>query len=175
MLRIRRVGSYSIARYPQAEFRPWKRSRAAALAQSGAVSAALLLILESCDDGVGTVGPPPIEPEFLTENEARAVITSVFSGNGIQLATDVPMSLVDSHGDSVDVVLDGYSDSLRVGYEYITVEGDSTFTPELIAGIETANAGSGPYVGVALPEQYEVLLEQFTQAFIDTLKAQGKI
>lgn len=174
MLRIKQVGSYSIARYPEVVFRPWRRSAAPALIRSSTVSAALLLILESCDS-IGTSGPPPVPPEFLTENEARAVITGVFSDNGIPLVEDVPLSLVVSPGDTAHVVLDGYNESLRVGYEYLTLYDDETFTHELITSIETNNADAGPYIKVAPPEYEESYLENLMQAFIDTLKAQGKI
>lgn len=174
MLRIKQVGSYSIARYPEAEFRPWRQPAAVTLIRSTTVSTALLLILQSCD-GTGTTGPPPVPPELITENEARAVITGIFSDNGISLASDVPLSLVASQDDTTRVVLDGYNESLRVGYEYLSEDDNLTFTQELTTSIEANNAGSGPYIKVTYPESNADYLEYLTQAFIDTLKAQGKI
>jgi hypothetical protein len=183
MLRIRRIESYSIARYPEVEFKPWRQPAGATLVRNGALSAALLLMLESCEGGgfvgfgggTGTTGPPPVYPDFLTENEARTVINKVFVDNGIPLEADILMSIVDSRHNTVNVVLDGYNDSLRVGYEYVTGTDPLTFTPQVIESIKMNTAGSGPYIGIAPAEKHEVDLETLMQAFIDTLKAQGKI
>jgi len=180
MLRIERVGSYSIARYPREVFKPWRRPIGLAWAAKGTVSAALLLLLESCDQiggdgGTGMTGPPPMAPDFLTENEARTIITNVFTGNGIHLTPDVTLSIVGSHGDTTDVVLDGYSNSLRIGYEYRTGADASSFTDELIAQLDADAAGSGPYIKAVHPEFSAGVLEFIMQSFIDTLKAHGKI
>ena len=112
---------------------------------------------------------------MLTENEARAVITNVFTGNGIQLTPDVTISIVGSHGGTTDVVLDGYNDSLRVGYEYVSPSDAASFTSEVIARINADAAGSGPYIKTEAQQFGADELEYLTQAFIDTLKAHGNI
>jgi len=158
-----------------------------ALAAKGTVSAALLVLLESCDVGIGitgdtggtgVTGPPPVRPDFLTEHEARVIITNVFARNGITLAPDVALSLIDSQGDTTRVTLDGYNDSLRVGYEYAYEDEDlDTFTHNLIAQIDADAAGPGPYIKATYPyeERHAHDLELLMEAFIDTLKAHGKI
>lgn len=186
MLRIRQVGSYAIPRYPQVVFKPWRRPAGLALAAKGAASAALLILLESCDGGTGVTGatggtgvtgPPPMPPDFLTENEARVIITNVFTENGITLTPDVALSIIGSNGDTAGVVLDGYNNSLRVGYEYVCYNDEASFTDELIAQLEVDAAGSGPYIKATgrYAEKRADDLEQLMQAFIDTLKAHGKI
>jgi hypothetical protein len=176
MLRIKQVSTYSVAQYPEAEFRPWKEGLAASIMRSATVSTALLFILESCDGtGVGTTGPPPVIPEMLTENEARETITRIFNDNGIPMVPDVPLKLVDSNNDTIDVLIDGYNESFRVGYEYIADGDDFPYTAALHQGIDAGNEGSGPYIGLTHDEYLESNLERQMQAFIDTLKAQGKI
>ncbi len=175
MLRIKRIGLYSVPRYPRGIFAPWREPAALTLIKKGAASAALLAILESCDDGVGVTGPPPVPPDLLTENEARAVITNVFTNNGIQPAPDVIVSIIGSQDDTTEVTLDGYNGSLSVGYEYVAGEDADTFTTALIATIDANTAGSGPYIKATGPAYSSSQLEYLMRAFIDTLKAQGKI
>jgi hypothetical protein len=179
MLRINRVGSYAIPRYPQGVFKPWREPAAVTLMKRGVVSAALLAILESCDEdgggGTGITGPPPLVPQFLTENEARVIITNVFTDNGITLTPDVTLSIAGSHGDTTEVVLDGYNDSLRVGYEYVTPSDKVSFTSEVIARIRADATDSGPYITITGQQNYAGYLEFLMQEFIDTLKAHGKI
>jgi len=177
MLRIKRVVLYSVPKYPREVFKPWREPAAVTVMKRGAVSAALLAILESCDEGVGVTGPPPVPPDLMTENEARAVITNVFTDNGITLTPDVTLSIIGNHSDTTDVVLDGYNDSLRVGYEYVTGTDVSSFTEDLIAQLDADAANSGPYIKAttAVRDDQASRLERTMQAFIDTLKAHGKI
>jgi len=181
VLRIRQVGTYSVPRYPREVFKPWREPATLTLMKRGAVSAALLAILESCDQSGGIADgrdprggiPPPYPP--LTENQARTIIMNVFADNGITLTPDVGISIVGSHGDTTDVVLDGYNDSLRVGYEYVTPSDEAGFTSEVMAQIDADAAGSGPYIKATEMSLSADYLEYLMQAFIDTLKAHGKI
>ena len=100
---------------------------------------------------------------------------NVFADNGITLTPDVGISIVGSHGDTTDVVLDGYNDSLRVGYEYVTPSDEAGFTSEVMAQIDADAAGSGPYIKATEMSLSADYLEYLMQAFIDTLKAHGKI
>jgi hypothetical protein len=183
MLRIKRVASYSVPKYPQELFHPWRGPAAQTYVRRGVASAALLALLESCDgdDGVwpggrGTTGVPPVPPA-ITETEARVIITNVFADNGIALTPDVTLSVIGGAGDTTEVVLDGYNDSLRVGYEYVYYNDENVFTHDLVAQLDADAAASGPYIKAAYMsyrgEGGE--LEYIMQAFIDTLKAHGKI
>ncbi len=184
MLRIRQVASYSVPKYPRETFRPWRESAVLTHVRRGAATAALLAILESCDgdkglwpDGGQTAGVPRPFP-FLTEYEAYVIVTNVFADNRITLTPDVTLSVIGSDGDTTDVVLDGYNDSLRVGYEYVYGDDDlDTFSHVLIAQLDADAAGPGPYIKATYPCEKRRAhdLEQLMQAFIDTLKAHGKI
>jgi hypothetical protein len=141
--------------------------------KQGASTAALLLLLESCDDkGVGGV---PVRPDFLTESEARAAITHVFANNGIALTADAPFEVVTAPGDTTTLPLDGYNDSLRVGYEYLANTDMVTFTASVRAKMDSATADTGPYVKITEGIVDADSLGRIMQNFIDTLKAHGAI
>ncbi len=176
MLKVEPIAVYRIARYPRGRYYSKPIPLPLLLAKKGIVPAALMLILESCD-GTGTTGPPPIEPEFITEQEARQAINIIFAGNGISLDEDVPIRFDLGGNDSTDLVIDGFNSDLRVGYEYITGRDDTSFTPQVIEALDEAAEGAGPYIKPAF-RAYEYELEELQEtmrAFIDTLKAHGVI
>jgi len=178
MLRIKKVKKYTVAQYPQGIYRVKPDSPAQALWKGSVSSAVMLAILESCD-GVGTTGPPPVLPEMVTENEARNVIERVFDNNDIDLQEDVDYLFRYGINDSTQLDLDGYNDSLNVGYEYIAGADSGTFTPEVINALDSAQSDSGPYVKTVdefeRSPDFETYLENLIQEFIDTLKVQGII
>jgi hypothetical protein len=173
MLRVRQIRSYAVPRYPEGRFEPWKQSAGVAILKQGASTAALLLLLESCDDkGVSGV---PARPDFLTESEARAAITHVFTSNGIALTADAPFEVVTAPGDTTTLPLDGYNDSLKVGYEYLAGTDAVTFTTAILAKIDSTTADAGPYVKITEEMVDADSLGRIMQNFIDTLKAHGAI
>jgi len=174
MLRVRQIRAYAVPRYPKGRFEPWRQPTGVAMLKRGASSAVLLFLLDSCGE-TGTTGPPPVRPDFLTENEARVAINQVFTNNGIQLTADVPLDVVVAPDDTVTVSLDGYNDSLKVGYEYLAGADLDTFTTSVIAKMDSATADAGPYVKITEEIVEEGALTQIMQNFIDTLKAHGAI
>jgi len=135
-------------------------------------------LLQGCDlVGGGTVGPPPIPPEMMTEADARIVIRDVFAENGIELNEDVPLQFEIELGDSVairDVLVDGYSSELRTGFEYFSEDDD--YDVRAASSAMTDTTQHGPiFVNEGVPEESEQFLEEQTQAFIDSLRAMGWI
>lgn len=178
MLEIRRLRRYRIAKYPRVNYQPRRQHPAVAITRQGLLSALLLALIDSCN-GSGVTGPPPVVPDLVTENEAREIIEQVFSGNSIQLTPDFNLRIVRAEGDTLDLTLDGYSDSLRVGYEYVAQSDYDIFTSAATHSLDSLTAGSGPYIEPiqeALKyDDYVQQLEATVQEFIDSLKASGAI
>jgi hypothetical protein len=148
------------------------------LGRNAVVSAVLVMMLEACDGG-GTTGPPPLPPEMVTESEARTVIDQVFTDNGVSLTADVMKQFIMTAADTANVELDGYNDSLEVGYEYIYHDDYAQFNLQLVTWLNNAASGSGPYIKaineVPKEDGYETVLQGMVQEFVDSLKAQGVI
>lgn len=179
MLRLKPRRIYRVAKYPRKRFEPYRKSDTAALVQKGGLALLLTALLDACDGngGSGITGPPPVLPEMVTEAEARAMIETVFSEEGISMANDVPVVLRWSPQDSMTLDLDGFNDSLRVGYEY---NSESIWYPaELRQAIVDAIDGGGPYIRIMEPEVKDsgagARIRLDIEAFIDTLKAHGVI
>ena len=179
MLRIRRVRRYRRARYPRGRYRA-RRRRSAGPATTGGITAAILMTLtEACDTGVGVTGPPPVLPEMVTENEARQAIRSVFLTNGIQLEEDVAL-VFRWDQDSLAFDVDGFNDSLQVGFEYVNPDGEpGSFSNTFLTALSEAKAGDGPYIEWVGPTPLDPTsleaLQTEIQTFIDLLRAQGII
>jgi len=143
----------------------------------------MMLLLEACEEngGSGSTGPPPLVPDYVTEAEARAAIKQVFADNGVSLVEDFKLRFELSPGDSVDLELDGYNDSLRVGYEYLFGDDYTVFTPGVIGAVDSAASDSGPYIKTVdeiykdQHPDYEAYLDNLMQEFVDSLKANGVI
>jgi hypothetical protein len=178
LLKIKPVRRYRIARYPQGTYRPHSDLISDALYKGALAPAAMLLIMEtSC--GSGTTGPPPLPVDLVTENEARAVFDQVFADNNITLENNVSLWFKTAANDSIQLDVDGYNDSVNVGYEYMAGEDYRLYTPEVRAALDSAIHDAGPYINVVQPiekgDNYETVLENIMQGFIDSLKAQGVI
>lgn len=183
MLKIRRVSRYSSAKYPRGSFRPYRRGVAESMATRGAATLLLLALYEACSDsGNGVTGPPPLPPDMVTESEARQIITGVFDRNGIDLEEDFRLVFQMGPGDSVVLDVDGFNDSLRVGYEYVAPDDRQVFAPEVIDSLWQAASGGGPFIKTLDAgykyhgnTQYIEELELQIEEFIDSLKANGVI
>ncbi len=180
MLEIRRVNRYQTALYPIGRYVKNVPPLPESLIKRGAVSLLALAVLEtlSCDNGVGTTGPPPVFPEMITENEARQVIEQVFADSGIQMERDLRLIVHLAGNDSLELDLDGYNDSLHVGYEYIYEREDrESFNQRARQALDSLLYEKGPYIEPfdQWPKGYESDLRMEVEAFIDTLKAHGII
>lgn len=178
MPRIRVVKRYTVAKYPKGAYYAKPDAAVVSLGKGALVAAVMTMLVEACDGG-GTTGPPPLPPTFVTETEARAVIDSVFADNGISLVEDFMLRFEKAPGDTIDLDLDGYNDSLQVGYEYIFDDDYTVFTPQVKAALDSAVAQNGPYIEaidqMEKVDNYRSILEGMVQSFIDSLKAQGAI
>lgn len=178
MLKIRQIKNYSIPKYPQGIYYPKPDPAIVGYGKGAAATALITLLFEACGNG-GQTGPPPVPPELVTESEARVVIDQVFADNNVDLAHDVPKFFAHPPGDSTELDLDGYNDSLDVGYEYISGQDHEVFTWGVVQALDSASRDAGPYIK-ALREIEESpgadsLLESIMQEFLDSLKAQGVI
>ena len=185
MLKIRRLKRYRTAKYPRRKYVPKVPVPAGELIRRGGVSLLLLALIENlgCENpfggGSGVTGPPPVRADLITENEARQIIMPVFTDNGISLDEDYRLAFQPNEPDSTILYIDGYNDSLRVGYEYFTEQDDDTFTPLVKSALVDSLNANGPYiktVGSITDNPYNREgLELIIEAFIDTLKAHGII
>lgn len=174
MLKIEQVERYTIARYPARRCYRAAPSLCGNFMKGSAASLVMLAILESCD-GNGMTGPPPVPPEMITENEARQVIERVFSDSSITMTNDVPHMVHFSNGDSAGVTLDGFNESLQVGYEYLAGDDFIEYTVEVRHALDSLMNENGPYIETVFETQWESNIEDQIEAFIDTLKANGVI
>ena len=184
MLRINKIKKYQRARYPKVYYYRRRPAVHDNVAKYGLGAAMIIAALENVGcDPVGTTGPPPVLPDMVTENEARAVVDPLFAAEGATLQNDVNVKIEMTPGDSVELEIDGYNASLKVGYEYIA-RSDSVneyliFTEDVRARLDTLFGQDGPYIKMIGPINkltgYDVMLETITQSFIDSLKARGVI
>jgi hypothetical protein len=122
---------------------------------------------------------------MVTESEARSIVNRVLQDNGITWQDDVPFTLNLASGDSVQLMVDSYNDSLRVGYEYVAFNDCGsdyeTFTPRVTSALDSLAKAQGPYIDVIYDinrrehSDYEQILERSMQQFLDTLRAHGVI
>ena len=176
MLQIRQIRKYNNAKYPRGTYLSHPTPDALRLLRTGAVSAVLLLALEACNGGGGvTSGIPAILP--LSETDARAVLTPIFARNGVTLTEDVTVPVEIAAGDTVDLDVDDYNDSLRVGYEYIIGTDYSEFTSDVTQVLDSLINDGGPYIKTleSIFEGREDEADSLIQEFIDSLQAQGVI
>lgn len=177
MLKIKPIERYSIPRYPKGVYSESPDFISLATPRGALAAAMLALLLEACDGG-GTTGPPPLPPDMVTESEARTIIDRVFDSNGISLTHDVDLNIEVHPGDTAIVNVDGFNDSLRTGYEYLTEQEHEALAPEVRTALDSlVNETEGPFVKTfnPTPSQQAALLEAVTQEFIDSLKANGSI
>ena len=192
MLEIKPVKSYKLPGYPQGIYCAPPESYLGRRTAIGIATAATVALL-GCTcytgpptppvPGSGMAGPPPVRPDLVTENEARALVNQVFAQNGINLEVDVPFSFTRDQKETITLELDGFNKDLKVGYEYISPEDESTFTTEVVEELRQASSvgDDGPCIGTFDPityygefEQPDLKrLESLVQEFIDGLRSRG--
>jgi len=179
MLNVRRLKRYRTAKYPQKDYALKETHCVDDLIKRGGTSLLVMSIIEAAGCGYGGSGPPPVMPDLVTETEARQIITRVFGHHGITLDEDYHLVLRSSANDSILVNVDGFNDSLRVGYEYYSEQDHYPFNHMAYKALNDSAQASGPYVktldGVPLDIPYRDLLERRVEAFIDSLKSHGII
>ncbi|TES94427.1 MAG: hypothetical protein E3J87_00360 [Candidatus Cloacimonadota bacterium] len=178
MLKIKKIRQYRIAKYPQGIYYHKPDTLSAKLLKTSLTATIITLLESSC---VGVCGPPPVEPGMVTENEARSIIKTVFNNNNVNLEEDISYFLKHGENDSTELILDGFNDSLSVGYEYSYGSDNYTFTYGVINTLDSLINESGPYIKcideIEKEEgwDYKTYLEDIIQEFIDYLKTQGVI
>jgi hypothetical protein len=180
MLKVKQIRKYSLAKYPPGNYQEPPEHLLPELLKDSAMVASMVLLVESCSGG-GTTGPPPVLPDMVTETEARIIFNRILQDNDITCQNDAPLTLGFGVEDTVQLVVDGYNDSLKVGYEYISDDDYTTFVPRVTAALDSVAKAQGPFIKVIEPAykyedtDYEQLLETSMQQFLDTLKAHGVI
>jgi hypothetical protein len=178
MLEVRQVRKYSLAKYPPGNYQEPPGHLLPEFLKDSALAAAMMLLVESCGT---TTGGIPNPPEMVTENEARSILNRVLQNNGITWQNDAPLAVNLGGGDTAQLVIDSYNDSLRVGYEYVTGNDYATFTPRVATALDSVAKAQGPYIEVINEinrrehSDYEQFLETSMQQFLDTLRAHGVI
>jgi len=179
MLEIHRVNRYQTALYPAGRYVKNVPALPESLVKRGAISLLALAVLEtlSCETRTGVAGILR-PPDMVTENEARQVIEQVFADSGVQMERDLRLIVHLAGNDSVELDLDGFNDSLQVGYEYIYDREDrESFNQRARQALDSLLYEKGPYIEPfdQWPKGYESDLRMEVEAFIDTLKAHGII
>lgn len=179
-MRLKQVKRYRRARYPRGSYRRPMKGPVHRAARGGISSLLLMALTEACGDtGIGTTGPPPVMPDMLTEAEARAIIDRIFIENEIALEKDFPLIFRWAE-DSLAFEVDGFNDSLKVGYEYVErYSEDQVFTQEFRTALDSAGNADGPYIDLIRLEFFDhdqqATVEAEIEAFIQKLKGMGII
>ena len=179
MLKVQRVSEYNLPKYPRFVYRKRESSNVVKLAKRGIVSAIMIAMLENCN-GIGGRTTGILQVNLLTENEARVLITEVFSRNGVEMEDDVIRAIALADGDTTDLTFDGFNDSLDVGYEYISDSPDEfEFSPQVREVLDSLSESDGPYTrSIGAAENTTTGRDNLTdviQEFVDSLKSQGII
>jgi hypothetical protein len=115
-------------------------------------------------------------PVPISESDARAAMAPVFERNGVTLVEDVTVP-VEVAGDTVDLTVDGYNDSLQVGYEYVAAADRTEFSYDVFGVLDSLLSDGGPYIKAVefIEEGQEEWADTLMQEFVDSLRAQGVI
>ncbi|MBN2541836.1 hypothetical protein JXI42_03140 [bacterium] len=168
MLERKKVTGYKVPKYPAKHF---SRHQNIEFIKKYGFLGAILIALELSCEKTGTVGPPPFPPEYMTENEARQAIEKVFADStGIDFQNDFRLYIPDPVNDTI--LIDGYNDSLNIGYEYPS-EDDSLDT-NVQTVLDSMMQDEGPYIKNFI--QMESSWSEYeTMLFIDFLRGIGAI
>lgn len=177
MLKIRPLAMYHRAKYPAFGMFHNAPKTTPGKIRDITVLAGLAVMLDSCLP-FSTSGVP-VPPRMISEADARNMIDKVFVSYGLSVEHDLKLRYSLNGNDSTLLEIDGYDDSLNVGYEYISVDDRLTFTRSLSAHLDSLKLSDSPHILPidALPdsERDSQLLEQISRSFLDSLKAHGVI
>jgi hypothetical protein len=180
-MKVSPVRKYEVAKYPQERFAQHHQSKILKHVQNGTALAFFTAILQGC--GGGGINGGMIEPDRITEQEARIKIEAVFARNNISLESGVPVQFTFLDTLDFEFRLDGYNASLLTGYEYISDNDPDTRKDygnnySFYGGLEYVLADTSDdknilLFSVGVEEGREELLDTLTQNFIDDLRAGG--
>ncbi|MDP8206211.1 MAG: hypothetical protein P9L92_06070 [Candidatus Electryonea clarkiae] len=186
MLRIKKVKNYMVPKYPQGVYLKKPPGLAGRLMSATVLTSAGIVALQGCKyDQTGGV---PAVQKSMTETDARDIVEKVFAENDIQMTQDILLYFSHGNIDSAQLNLDGFNDSLKIGYEYaydgwVINSDEEYYDPEeeipdsLAFEIEQALGNEGPYIKLVrhVTEDGESHLSSLIQDFIDQLREQGII
>jgi hypothetical protein len=189
MLEIKRLKSYKVPKYPEGHYYEVKvNGDRNPGVTSGILAAGLstLILYTSCNcQPIGVTGPPPVPSLMISEQEARMAIKKIFQDNGITFKEDIPYSFV-TDNETIQVNLDGYDESRKVGYEYFSeqdISGENSAANEKLRQKYLNNLTS-PIIKILDPANYydeetkkEALqqIEKEVNEFIKSLRSNGNL
>jgi hypothetical protein len=183
LLKIKTVRHYRHPKYPRGIYFEHAGLRPGKIAGGIALAPILSLLLSSCAPGLHvetdiTTGTTTTMRHVITESEAKSRIDALFADHGIFLQDNGQITIKLSDGTTQDIALDGFSDNLSIGYEYISNEDAAALTPEAITALEAAGDNqTGTHIKIITAEHdyYDGYLEKTIQDFIEELRSQGVI
>lgn len=108
----------------------------------------------------------------MKEGAGRAILREIFEGHGLSMIEDAEVTL-----GTTQVVLDGWDETRRVGYEVLTSEaGDrEAFPPAVVAELESAMRRGEATILLIDLDPSEELLRRAAQGFLSELKKRGTL
>jgi hypothetical protein len=108
----------------------------------------------------------------MKEGVGRAILRAIFEEHGLSMVEDVEVTL-----GTTTVVLDGWDEARRVGYEVLTSEaGDrEAFPPEVVAELEAAMRRGEATILLVDLDPSEELLRRAAEGFLAELKKRGAL
>ena len=172
MLQVKQVKKYDVPRYPTGEYFENENSGNGLFFRGAAASVALLAALQG-SQCIGTTGPPPVMPDMVTENEARAIVDSVFSTYDYRLLFDVNLPVP---GSTQTVSLDGYDSTTRTGYEYMSGNDFGEFSDSTKDAFQSSREERILFLNEETKDgDYRRRLEQEVNDFISIIRAGGTV
>ena len=175
MLQIKRIACYGLPRYPRGGQYVMPSKSTVAMVRETAALLALAALVESCDNPSGA----PMPPRYVSEASARQAIGQVFAGRNLALDTSQVVRVPLDGVDTLVLNVDGFNDSLQVGYEYILWDDREQFTPPVCKTLDSLNLVATPHILTVDAEAdrvgAEARLQLIVNQFLDSLAAHGVI
>lgn len=171
MLQIKQVKRYGAAQYPRGSYYRRPDRTALPYVRRGLAATGVVVSLQMTGCLFPMPGAMPVRS--LSEADARPVIVRTFARQGISLTNDVLFII-----QGKQLAVDGYNDSLKVGYEYVSAEDQNSFTSEIIKELAGTRYGVGPHIEILEPAPARMPqseLELAVLQFVDSLRAVGVI
>jgi hypothetical protein len=112
MMEIKSNQRYSLAQYPAKEQFEYHANKIDALIKAGIIPVAALVMSNGGCDG------NELRSTYLKEDDGRKIIDQLFTEYKVNLQKDYPIAAIEHDSSDVNCMLDGYNDSLKIGYEY---------------------------------------------------------
>jgi len=177
MLQIKRIIRYDLPRYPRCGQYVCPPRSSGAFVRDAAALLALAALLDACDER--PLGGVPVPPRYVSEIDARQIMNQVFADRDITLDSSQVVTIPIGVHDTLTLNVDGFNDSLQVGYEYILWDDQEQFTPDVSRTLDSLNLAATPHILTVDAELdkagAEAHLQLVVQEFLDSLAAQGVI